>query len=353
MTKTDIRAVDVIAPNFKKRMSGVTSTVIRLVPRQAKHIAIAASGPKLPPDLPQVSPWSLLTMPRSGPSGPRVWHARRNNEMLSGLILKHVFRKRLKLLFTSAAQRDHSGYTKWLIRQMDGLIATSAKSAAYLERQANVIHHGIDTDDFAPTTDKSEIRRELSLPQTGPLIGCYGRVRPQKGNDIFVEAMLQVLPKHPNASAIMMGGVTDPFRPFVAELEAKVEAAGLSDRFLFLPEAADWEITKYFQALDLYIAPQRWEGFGLTPLEAMACAVPVVATRVGAFEELIEDGKTGILVEIENTDAIAHATNAILSDPKKLEDWSQAARARAAGHFDLSKEAEAILRVYRDLLSDA
>lgn len=348
---TDLSTIDVIAPNFKKRMSGVTSTVIRLVPLQAREIPIVATGPKLPADMPQVSPWKLLTMSRSGPSGPRVWHARRNSEMLPGILLRSVLGKRLKLLFTSAAQRRHSGYTRWLLRRMDAVIATSAKSGAYLEVPHTVIHHGIDADAFCPASDKAAIRKQLGLPEQGKLIGCFGRIRPQKGNDIFVDAMLEVLPKHPDAIAVMMGGVTDQFQDFVQALKDKVGAAGLSERFLFLPEAVDWEITQYFQSLDIYVAPQRWEGFGLTPLEAMACAVPAVATRVGAFEELIADGETGTLVDIEDTKAIAAATDALLSDPEKLAAQASAARDRAAGHFHINTEARAIIDVYRQLLT--
>ncbi len=351
MTKADIRATEVIAPNFKKRMSGVTSTVFRLVPRQSEQIAIATSGPNLPEDIPQVPMGALITMPRSGPSGPRVWHARRNNEMLAGLALKYLLGKRLKLLFTSAAQRDHSGYTKWLLRRMDRLVATSAKSAAYLEREATVIHHGIDTNDFTPASDKAALRAELFLPASALLIGCYGRIRPQKGNDLFIEAMIELLPKHPNAHAVMMGGVTDGFRDFFDGLKDKVAQAGLSDRVSFLPEAQAWEITKYFQALDLYIAPQRWEGFGLTPLEAMACGVPVVATRVGAFEELVLQGETGLLVPREDQAALTGAIDDALSDAPRLARWSKKARSHASSRFDITREAAALTAIYKELLS--
>ena len=75
---------DVIAPNFKRRLSGVTATVMRLVPVQSRDISIVATGPVVPEDVPQVPLLSLITMSRLGPSasGWRVWHARRNVEML-------------------------------------------------------------------------------------------------------------------------------------------------------------------------------------------------------------------------------------------------------------------------------
>ncbi len=348
----DMNKIDVIAPNFKKRMSGVTSTVIRLVPLQAQEIGIVSTGPKLPAELPQIPMPALLTMPRRGPSGYRVWHARRNSEMLPGIVLKYLFRKKLKLLFTSAAQRRHSGYTRWLLRRMDAIIATSSRSASYLEHEATVIPHGIDTDQFHPVEDKTAVRTELGLPIHGKLVGCFGRIRPQKGCDLFVDMMIRLLPKHPDVTAIMMGGVTEQFRDFVKEQQEKIDAAGLRERLLILPEAPDFQITQYFQALDLYIAPQRWEGFGLTPLEAMACAVPVVATRAGAFEDLILDGETGHLCDIEDLDALTAGADDLLSDNFKRQAWSTACLARATQNFQLSKEAQAITAIYRRLLSD-
>ena len=141
----DIGEIDILAPNLKKRMSGVTSTVYRLVPVQARSMRIAAVGPAIPADIPQVSLLDVALMARKGPSGVRVWHARRNIEMVVGLLLKTVLRKRLQLVFTSAAQRRHKPFTKWLIRQMDRVIATSAKSAEFLAVENTVIHHGIDT----------------------------------------------------------------------------------------------------------------------------------------------------------------------------------------------------------------
>ena len=346
---TDLSRIDVIAPNFKRRHSGVTSTVIRLVPLQAKHIAITSCAPDLPREVPNV-PWiRLLGMSRSGPSGARVWHARRNVEMVAGLALKHLGFKRLKLLFTSAAQRRHTGFTRWLIRQQDAVIATSAKSAAFLERDATVIRHGVDCDTFAPTPDKAALRDALDLPH-GPLIGCFGRIRPQKGNDLFVEAMCRVLPAFPDAHALMMGRATAEHQAFLDNLKAQATEAGLGGRVHFRDEVPIDALADHFRALDLYVAPQRWEGFGLTPLEAMACGAPVVATRVGAFEELVVDGTTGRLIDIEDVEGMAAAVAALLQNPATRAVWGRAARQHVRDNFRLQQEADAITEVYRQLL---
>lgn len=344
----DLSHIDVIAPNFKRRLSGVTSTVVRLVPLQARDIAITACAPVMPDHVPNV-PWTrLLTMSRRGPSGPRVWHARRNVEMFAGLALR-AMGKDLRLLFTSASQRHHTGLSRALIRRMDAVISTSAKTAAYLERPSTVIHHGIDTATFCPAEDRAALRHELGLPD-GPLLGCFGRIRSSKGTDVFVDAMIGLLPGHPDASAVVMGRAVQKDATFLQDLRDRVAAAGLQDRILFLPEVPVWETPKYYQALDVYVAPQRWEGFGLTPLEAMACGAPVVATRVGAFEELVADGQTGTLVAPNAVEALQVAIKTLLDEPETLRAWSKAARARAVAQFQLQHEADAITEIYRQLL---
>ncbi|UWR23666.1 glycosyltransferase family 4 protein [Sulfitobacter sp. S190] len=345
-----LRDVQVIAPNFKRRLSGVTATVMRLVPLQARDIAIVATGPVVPPHVPQIPLSALWRLPPSGPDGPRVWHARRNVEMIGGLALKYLLGKRLKLMFTSASQRKQSGLTRWLIRRMDAVVATSSLTASYLEGDSEVIMHGIDTSGFAPTDDRGALRAQLGLPTDGPLIGCYGRIRAQKGTDAYVEAMIRVLPEHPAAKALVMGRAVGDDATFLRGLEQKVAQAGLADRILFLPEVPVEEMARWYQVLDLYVAPQRWEGFGLTPIEAMATGCPVVATRVGAFETLVREGQTGTLVDPGDIPALADAVASVLDDPAKLHGWRAQARAHVETEYSLEREAQSLIAIYRRLL---
>jgi mannosyltransferase len=339
--------IEVIAPNLKRRLSGVTATVARLIPVQAQMIGIVATGPGLPADVPHLPLWRLPFLPRERW---RVWHARRNVEMLLGLALRHIFRRKLRLMFTSASQRKHTGYTRWLISRMDAVVATSARTAAYLERPAQVILHGIDTTRFSPAPDRAALRARLGLPDT-VLIGCYGRIRAQKGTDAFVAAMIAILPGHPDAVALVMGRATEPHKTFLADLAAQIAAAGLSDRVLFLPEVAVDQMPDWYRVLDLYIAPQRWEGFGLTPLEAMACAVPVIATRVGAFEELVVPGVTGALVPPGDIPAMAQAATALLDATDIRHAQAAAARHLAETRFRIEDEAATLVTLYRQLLA--
>lgn len=344
----DVSDVEVIAPNLKRRLSGVTATIVRLVPIQADQIEIVATGPGLPPHLPHVSLWQLPFLPRNKP---RVWHARRNTEMLLGIILRSVFRRRLVLLFTSASQREHTRFTRWLISKMDGVVATSQKTKGYLKRPATVVMHGIDLSGFKMPVDRSLIAREMGLP-AGRLVGCYGRIRHQKGTDLFVDAMIKLAPKHPDLIGIVMGRATSKHQDFLDDLKRKAADAGLSDRIVFQPEVPVDQMARWYQVLDLFVAPQRSEGFGLTPLEAGACGVPTVAARVGAFEELILDGRTGRLVNTGDLSALTSAIGEAIANG----DWRQAAGMAAHNHitqeFPIEREASALVEIYRNLLKD-
>lgn len=338
----------VVAPNLKRRLSGVTTTVVRLIPVQARMIAICATGPGLPPAIPRIPLARAMLMPRDRW---RVWHARRNTEMALGLILRRLLRRRYRLMFTSAAQRHHSRFTRWLIRRQDAVVATSDKAARYLERPATVVMHGVDTDIFRPAADRTALRRDLGLDPDAVLIGCFGRVRAQKGVDLLIQAGLRLLPDRPRAQIVLTGRITSDNRAFADRLLSDIAAAGLADRIRFLGELPWDQVVRHYQALDLFVAPARWEGFGLTPLEAMACGVPSVATRVGAYDTLIRDGVTGSLVPPDDPDALTDALRRWLDDETGRVAAGRAARDHVAAHHAIETEARALVGIYNDLLA--
>ena len=102
-------------------------------------------------------------------------------------------------------------------------------------------------------------------------------------------------------------------------------------------------------AISLCISPQRYEGFGLVPLEAAASGTAVVATRVGAAATIVEDGKTGLLLEPNDPNAVTRAIERLLADPALRDRMSAAARRKALAEFDVSREVEGYLKVYRSL----
>ena len=344
----DAGALEVIAPNFKRRLSGVTSTIVQLIPLQRKlGLNIAAIGPGLPDSVAAMHKrdiWKLWAKPKGGKF--RVWHARRNVEMIGGLFLARILRMPLKLVFTSAAQRDHKPFTKWLISHMDRVIATSGRSGAFLKTRHQVIMHGIDTEAFHPAANDDDRFEAAHLPGKYA-IGCSGRVRHQKGTDLFVEAMITLLPVYPEWTAIIAGRTTAEHAAFEAELRRKINSAGLGERIRFLGEVDD--IKLWYRRFSLFVAPSRNEGFGLTPLEAMASGCAVVTSDAGAYAEMVSNN-AGTVVPAGNLAALTAAIGEFLCDPGKLVTSGDEAREHVLKNFRLENEAEALNAVYRALL---
>ncbi|MFK0684050.1 glycosyltransferase family 4 protein [Ochrobactrum sp. BD67] len=342
--KVPVQDVAVVAPNFKRRLSGVTSTIVQLIPLQrAKGLNIATMGPGLPDTLPHLG-WSALlsfwSKPRTKPF--RIWHARRNIEMLAGIFMRDVLRMKLRLIFTSAAQRHHKPFTKWLIRRMNAVIATSGRSGSFLEVPHDVIMHGVDLQRFHPPVGEEDSFAASGLPGKYA-VGCFGRVRSSKGTDLFVDAMVALLPKYPDWTAIITGRTTAEHQSFEDGLKAKIAAAGLQDRILILGEVPD--IRVWYRRLTLYVAPSRNEGFGLTPLEAMASQTAVVASDAGAYAEMIVEG-TGTSVAAGDGEALRKAIEPYLADPALAERDGENALRHVRATFPLEKEAAAISGVY-------
>ncbi len=343
----DASRVEVVAPNLKRRLSGVTSTIVQLVPVQARTYRIAVLGPGLPAYLPHLRARQLPALLRRPATRPfRIWHARRNVEMVAGLLLKRLFRAPLRLVFTSAAQRRHKPFTKGLIRRMDAVVATSVRSGSFLDVPHSVVMHGVDTARFQPRRSDEDTPQGAGVPGKR-LVGCFGRVRHQKGTDLFVDAMLDLLPRFPDWSAVITGRVTGENAEFAAELQRRVKAAGLEKRILFLGEVPD--VAVWYRRLDLFVAPSRNEGFGLTPLEAMASGAAVVASDAGAYAEMVEEGVTGAVVPAGDGAALTAAIRRYMDDPQLAEAHGADGLRSVMERFPLEKEADGIARVYEAL----
>jgi mannosyltransferase len=344
----NISAADLqlIVPNLHRRYSGVTATNRMVAPKLASMLRAAWFGPDAPEGIARMGVADLLKLWRR--RTPLIWHARRNNEMIIGVVLR-AFGWPLKLVFTSAAQRHHTWITRWLIRRMDAIIATSDISASYLKRAATVIPHGVDTDRYAPPADRAAAFSETGLPGRYA-IGCFGRVRAQKGTDVFVEAMCRLLPRYPDFTAVIVGAVAVEQSGFAAELKKRIEAAGLQSRIVITGELAIEQVQRWYQRLTIYAFTSRNEGFGLTLIEAMAAGAALVASRAGAAELVVEDGVSGVLVPPGDADALAAAIEPLLRDPAACTAMGARGRARVIANFSLDAEAKAIAGVYQTLI---
>lgn len=342
--------IEVIAPNLKFRYSGITSTIAALLPVQERELRIASVGPNLPPGWPQVTLRDLLRNGRHAPPGRpcRIWHARRNFEMLVGVLLRLWCGPKLKLVFTSDAQRDHSRWTKFLISRMDALLAASPEAGSYLRHPYTVNMHGVDTTLYVPEADRDAAWRATELPGKYG-IGIFGRVRSQKGTDRFVDLMCRLLPKHPDFTAVIVGAVTPEEAAFEADLKARVAKAGLTDRVRFLGLLPSDEVRAWLRRILINVGPQRWEGFGLLPIEAGASGTTTVATKVGAAMHLIEPGRTGYLVDKDDLVSLEQHLHALMIEPAKAAALGRAAREHVVNRFSIFREAAGIRECYERL----
>ena len=338
--------LQLIVPNLHRRYSGVTATNRMVAPKLARMFRAAWLGSHAPEGIARIGLLDLLKLWRR--NAPLIWHARRNDEMIAGVVLRALGWP-LKLVFTSAAQRHHTWLTRWLIRQMDAVIATSALSASFLKREATVVMHGVDTDRYAPPVDRAAAFRESGLPGRYA-IGCFGRVRAQKGSDVFVEAMCRLLPRYGDFTAVIVGAVVPEQQGFASELRKRIEAAGLQSRIVITGELPIEEVERWYQRLTIYAFTSRNEGFGLTLIEAMAAGAALVAARAGAAEFVVEDGVTGQLVPPGDVDALVAALEPLMHDPASAVAMGARGRARAVEKFSLDAEADAIAEVYRTLV---
>ena len=319
------------------RLSGVSMSMTQVVEKQLGSIPLYTVGYGMPAHFPK-APWRVLSP--FYPS-PRVFHARRNNELLLGVILKKLARSPVKLVFTSSSPRKRSTWTQWLLRQTDAIVATHPKNATVMPTACTLIPHGIDTKKFHPN--------ETDPPSH---IGCFGRIRPQKGCETFVRALCQVLPKYPQVTASLVGRVQKKHLPFATKLRQIIAEHHLQDRITLQNEVPLQDMAPCYRQLSVYVCPSFYEGFGLTPLEAMASGLPVIASRdVGTFNELIEDGKQGYLVSAGDHIALAERLDQLLSKKALRKQMGEQARQKILSHYPLTKEAQALITLYQRLLA--
>jgi mannosyltransferase len=338
--------LQLIVPNLHRRYSGVTATNRMVAPKLAKMFRAGWLGPDAPDGIARIGAAELFKFWRRRDA--LIWHARRNNEMIAGVLLRALGWP-LKLVFTSAAQRHHTWITRWLIRRMDAIVATNEISASFLKREATLIPHGVDTDAYAPPADRAAAFAEANLPGRYA-IGCFGRVRAQKGTDVFVDAMCRLLPRYPDFTAVIVGAIVPEQIAFANDLKKRIETAGLRSRIVMTGELPIADVQRWYQRLTIYAFTSRNEGFGLTLIEAMSAGAALVASRAGAAELVIEDGVTGVLTPPGDVDALVAALEPLLADPSARAAMGARARARVLEKFSLDAEAGRIAEVYRGLV---
>lgn len=345
---------ELFVTNFNRNFTGVSATAANVLRQQAGRFDLRLVGRPLPgcPDpIPLAAARRLSASPPPGRPF-AIWHVRRNTEMRAAIWARDVLRLPIRIVFTSAAQRRHSAFPRWLIGRMDAVIATTDTAARFVPHVRAVVPHGVDCDRFTPAPDRAAAWAALGFGgQMG--IATIGRVRPEKGTDLFVEAMLRLLPDLPGAVALVVGRASRDHHKFDLALKDKVQRAGMIDRIRFIGEWPAARLPELMRALSLVMQLPRYEGYGMVPLEAMAAGVPFVAAEAGYYTAFADGGRTGQVIPQDRPQAAAEAARAILTDPARHAAMAGAARELAATRFSARAEAAGIAAVYDQLWSGA
>jgi alpha-maltose-1-phosphate synthase len=206
-----------------------------------------------------------------------------------------------------------------------------------------VIHNGIDPDQFRRTKARDALER---LGVRTPYVLFVGRITDQKGIFHLLEAARHLAP---GVQVVLCASAPD-----TPEIEARLRRAVTetpSVRWINEMVSVD-VVTQLYSHAAVFACPSVYEPFGLINLEAMACETAVVASAVGGILEVVEDGRTGMLVPPGRPDALAEALNRLLADPALAHTMGQAGRQRVEAHFSWASIAQRTEQVYEDAIGE-
>ena len=165
--------------------------------------------------------------------------------------------------------------------------------------------------------------------------------------------MIEALPQLPKATAIVAGATKPKDVSFRKKLEARIKEVGLAERIRFLGEIPSQDLPALLQGCRALVALPRYEGFGLTPLEGMACGLPIVASKTGYFEEFLnisdEKKACGKIVPTNDYETASKEIIALLTNQELFDKFSSNAIDQAKQKYSVFEEATAINKVYQDL----
>ena len=233
-------------------------------------------------------------------------------------------------------------------RITDRLVAVSpheeevaVRSGAALPHQIRVIMNGLADEELRLREPKTELRRELGLPDGAPVVGAIGRLGRQKGYDVFIRAARLIHERRPDVHFLLVGkGPYDvPLRQLASEL-------ALGDVFHFTGERDD--VLDLFPLIDVFVMSSRWEAMPYALLEAMGAARPIVLTHVSGLEKLVENGRAAAIIPPEDPEAIRRAVCDLLDDEPRRRALGRAAHDIATAKYTLRRSIREVERLYEE-----
>jgi glycosyltransferase involved in cell wall biosynthesis len=244
-------------------------------------------------------------------------------------------------------------FKRWLVdRGADRLVfvseslRTAFREAGFVRggrTGSAVIHNGVVMPEGRG--EREGVRRDLGIADGQFLVGAIGNVRPAKRYDIFIDAAAQVCARCPGVRFVIAGDTANPEFPPLVRRRAALK---LEQQLTFLGFRDDvWGLVG---ALDLLVNTSDTEGFSLTTVQALAAGTPVLATRSGGPEEIVDDGRTGLLVPRGEVERVASGILRLLDDPALRASLAGAGQAEAARRFPLRRMLLEYENMYRQVL---
>lgn len=242
---------------------------------------------------------------------------------------------------------------KMAVRKADAVVTVSEAMRHALLKQGfppnkiHVLRNAIDPgflQAVAPGLASEELSRLLGQNCVGPLIGIIGRMSPEKGHAIFLEAFPLVLAQMPNAKTVFLGTGQEE-----ARLRKICAEKGLENHVHFMGFQED--VAAWYPALDLVVLPSLSEGLPNVAMEAMLFGKPVVATNVGGVPEVVVDGVTGKVVPPRDLSALADAVVEMLSSPEIMAEYGTRGRKKVLEEFSPQVRANRMMEIYDEVLS--
>jgi glycosyltransferase involved in cell wall biosynthesis len=230
---------------------------------------------------------------------------------------------------------------------VDCYIAVSEANARYLTeekglpaRKIRVIRNGCDLGTFAPPPGaRRKMRTNLGLAEEDPVLIMVGRLEPQKGHRVLLDAFVAVRREFPGAKLVCVGTGS-----LEQELKERTRALGLGASVQFVGYQSD--VAHWLAMADVSVLPSFYEGLPLVAIEASAAGCPMVATEVDGTTEVVINGKTGLTVPPGDSVRFAQAICRMLHDKELRWNLAQNARTWVSEHFDKSKQLEQTQDLY-------
>ncbi len=249
--------------------------------------------------------------------------------------------------------RDHlrNYWLHWPLRQAQALLPCSEHEATImramgLRQSMTVLPLWIETT--AMQTLPASPAPDRDATERPPTLLFIGQLTPRKGYDLLVRALPQVVERYPTAIVQIVSGLNTADRE---AMEAMAGEAGVAERIEFLGRVDDARLVELFRDADMYVTPTRYEGFGLTLLEAMAAGCPVVSTAIPVVDEIIEHGQNGWLTPYNDPDGLAQGILRLLDDPALRRRLATAGARTVKEQFDGSKIVRQFEQVYEQVVA--